>query len=125
MQSLSNAHGDTFETKQANHAATDGCYNILEHCPESEVFGEYSSQFFICCWVCESLSGGAARGSAYNGEVDSPLCSGQQQLGLWFGQKKENHAMLTGFSDANFTGDVDARKCTIRVIFFLVNSPIT
>jgi hypothetical protein len=33
--------------------------------------------------------------------------------------------MLTGFSDANFTGDVDAGKCTIGVIFFLANSPVT
>jgi hypothetical protein len=45
--------------------------------------------------------------------------------GLWFGQKKENQALLTGFSDADFPGDVDARKSTTYVIFFLVNSPIT
>jgi hypothetical protein len=32
---------------------------------------------------------------------------------------------LTGFSDADFAGDVDARKSTTRVIFFLVNSSIT
>jgi hypothetical protein len=32
---------------------------------------------------------------------------------------------LTGFSDADFTGDVDAWKSTIGVIFFLANSPIT
>jgi hypothetical protein len=45
--------------------------------------------------------------------------------GLWFGQKKENQALLTGFSDVDFPGDVDARKSTTYVIFFLVNSPIT
>jgi hypothetical protein len=28
-------------------------------------------------------------------------------------------------SDADFIGDVDARKSTTEVIFFLVNSPIT
>jgi hypothetical protein len=32
---------------------------------------------------------------------------------------------LTRFSDADFAGDVDARKCTTWVIFFLMNSPIT
>jgi hypothetical protein len=32
---------------------------------------------------------------------------------------------LTGFSDADFAGDVDARKSTTWVIFFLANSPIT
>jgi hypothetical protein len=45
--------------------------------------------------------------------------------GLWFGQKKENHALLTGFSDANFAEDVDARKSITWVIFFLVNNLIT
>jgi hypothetical protein len=43
---------------------------------------------------------------------------------LWFGRKKRNQALLIGFSDANFAGDVDARKSTTGVIF-LVNSPIT
>jgi hypothetical protein len=32
---------------------------------------------------------------------------------------------LTGFSDADFAEDVDVRKSTTRVIFFLVNNPIT
>jgi hypothetical protein len=35
---------------------------------------------------------------------------GTYNWGLWFGQKKGNRALLIGFSDANFTGDVDARK---------------
>jgi hypothetical protein len=33
--------------------------------------------------------------------------------------------LLTGFSDADFAGDVGTSKSTIRVIFFLANSPIT
>jgi hypothetical protein len=45
--------------------------------------------------------------------------------GLWFGRKKGKHALLTGFSDADFAGDVDARKSTTWVIFFLANDPIT
>jgi hypothetical protein len=32
---------------------------------------------------------------------------------------------LTGFSDANFAGDVDARKSTTGVTFFLANNLIT
>jgi hypothetical protein len=44
--------------------------------------------------------------------------------GLWFGRKKGNHAVLIGFSNADFTGD-DIRKSTTGVIFFLTNSPIT
>jgi hypothetical protein len=32
--------------------------------------------------------------------------------GLWFGRKKGNKALLTGFSDADFVGDIDARKST-------------
>jgi hypothetical protein len=34
-------------------------------------------------------------------------------------------AMLIGFNDTNFAGDVDARKSTTGVIFFLVNNPVT
>jgi hypothetical protein len=30
-----------------------------------------------------------------------------------------------GFNIVDFDGDVDARKSTTRVIFFLVNSPVT
>jgi hypothetical protein len=44
--------------------------------------------------------------------------------GLWFERKKGNQALLTGFSDADFVGDVDARKSTTWVIFFLVNNSI-
>jgi hypothetical protein len=33
--------------------------------------------------------------------------------------------LLTGFSDADFAGDVNAKKSTTGVIFFLANSPIT
>jgi hypothetical protein len=43
---------------------------------------------------------------------------------LWFGWKKGNQAFLTGFSDTDFIGDVDARKSTTGVIFFFANSPI-
>jgi hypothetical protein len=55
------------------------------------------------------------------------LCyvAGTCNWGLWFGRKKENQALLTGFSDADFARDVDARKSTTGVIFFLVNNPIT
>jgi hypothetical protein len=45
--------------------------------------------------------------------------------GLWFDGKKGNQALLTWFSDADFIGDVDARKSTIGVIFFLVTNSIT
>jgi hypothetical protein len=51
--------------------------------------------------------------------------AGTCNWGLWFGRKKRNQALLIGFSDADFAGDVDVRKSTIGVIFFLANSPIT
>jgi hypothetical protein len=44
--------------------------------------------------------------------------------GLWFGRKKRNQPLLTGFSDADFAENVDVRKSTTTVIFFLTNSPI-
>jgi hypothetical protein len=49
---------------------------------------------------------------------------GTYNWGLWFGRKKGNQALLTRFSGADFTGDVDARKSTTQVIFFLPNNPI-
>jgi hypothetical protein len=52
------------------------------------------------------------RGSPSDGEEDSPLCAGTYNWGLWFGRKKGNQALLTGLSDADFAGDVDARKST-------------
>jgi hypothetical protein len=33
--------------------------------------------------------------------------------------------MLIGFNDADFVRDIDARKSTIRVIFFLMNSLVS
>jgi hypothetical protein len=46
-------------------------------------------------------------------------------LGLWFGWRKKEEAKLIGFSDNDFVGDVDARKSTTGVIFFLNSNPIT
>jgi hypothetical protein len=50
--------------------------------------------------------------------------TGTCNWGLWFGRKKGSQALLTGFSDADFTRDIDARKSTTGVTFFLANSPI-
>jgi hypothetical protein len=51
--------------------------------------------------------------------------AGNCNWGIWFGRKKGNHALLTGFNDVDFAGDVDVRKNTTWVIFFLANNPIT
>jgi hypothetical protein len=51
--------------------------------------------------------------------------AGTCNWGLWFSRKKENHVLLIEFSDADFAEDVDARKSTTWVIFFLTNNLIT
>jgi hypothetical protein len=51
--------------------------------------------------------------------------AGTSNWGLWFSRKKGNLTMLIGFSDTDFAGDVDAKKSTTGVIFFLANSPVT
>lgn len=51
--------------------------------------------------------------------------AGTKKWGLWFGRKKGQEGRLIGFSDSDFAGDVDARKSTTGVIFFLTGSPIT
>jgi hypothetical protein len=50
--------------------------------------------------------------------------AGTCNWGLWFGRKKGNQSLLIGFSDADFAGDVDARKSTTWIIFFLANNSI-
>jgi hypothetical protein len=46
-------------------------------------------------------------------------------LGALVRPEERNQALLTRFSDADFARDVDVRKSTTCVIFFLANSPIT
>jgi hypothetical protein len=50
---------------------------------------------------------------------------GTSNWGLWFSQKKGNQALLIGFNDADFTRDVDGRKSTTGIIFFLANNLVT
>ena len=49
---------------------------------------------------------------------------GTKSWGLRYERRKER-VQLTGFSDSDFADDVDARKSTTGVIFFLGGSPIT
>jgi hypothetical protein len=48
---------------------------------------------------------------------------GTRKWALWFGKKKREQEMLMGHNDTDFAGDVDARKSTTGVLFFLVGSP--
>ncbi|CAA6674500.1 unnamed protein product [Spirodela intermedia] len=50
--------------------------------------------------------------------------AGTKSWGLNY-ERKEEQVQLTGFSNSDFAGDVDAQKSTTGVIFFLANSPIT
>ncbi|CAA7408157.1 unnamed protein product [Spirodela intermedia] len=51
--------------------------------------------------------------------------AGTKSWGLMYERKKEKQVQLTGFSNSDFAGDVDARKSTTGIIFFLANSPLT
>ncbi|KAG8045869.1 hypothetical protein GUJ93_ZPchr0008g13357 [Zizania palustris] len=51
--------------------------------------------------------------------------AGTCKWGLWYGRKKKDEAELFGFSDSDLAGDVDNRKSTTGMIFFLADSPIT
>jgi hypothetical protein len=44
---------------------------------------------------------------------------------FWFSRRREEEVSLTGFSDSDYAGDVDKRKSTTGMIFFLADSPIT
>jgi hypothetical protein len=51
--------------------------------------------------------------------------AGNSNWGLWFNRKNGNHVLSTGFNNADFARDVDARRSTTGIIFFLVNSLVT
>jgi hypothetical protein len=51
--------------------------------------------------------------------------AGTCSWGLWFGRRGKKEAMLAGFSDNDYVGDIDKRQSTTGVIFFLGDSPIT
>ena len=49
--------------------------------------------------------------------------SGTLDYGIWY--SKDSNVSLTGFSDANRTGNVDDRKCTSGDYFYLGNNLIS
>jgi len=51
--------------------------------------------------------------------------AGTRGYGLHYGRKKGDALKLIGYSDADMAGDIDSRKSTSGVIFFLGDSPIT
>jgi hypothetical protein len=50
--------------------------------------------------------------------------SGTCEWGLFCPKGKEEQPVLVGFSDSDLAGDVDGRKSTTGLIFFLGNSPV-
>ena len=51
--------------------------------------------------------------------------AGTRTLGYFFPREPRGDERLVGFSDSNMAGDVDDRKSTSRVLFFLGRSPIS
>jgi hypothetical protein len=45
--------------------------------------------------------------------------------GLWFGRKKGKEVGLIGYNDSDYAEDIDGRRSTTGVVFFLNNSPVT
>lgn len=50
---------------------------------------------------------------------------GTLNLGCFYKKGTEERLQLVGYSDSDFAGDIDDRKSTTGVIFYLGNSPIT
>lgn len=51
--------------------------------------------------------------------------AGTRDYGLHYARREDERARLVGYSDADMAGDVDTRKSTSGVIFFLGGNPIT
>ncbi|WVZ83575.1 LOW QUALITY PROTEIN: hypothetical protein U9M48_030707 [Paspalum notatum var. saurae] len=51
--------------------------------------------------------------------------AGTEDKGLFYGKKKGTKPMLIGFSDSDYAGDVDSRKSTSGIIFFLGDGAVS
>jgi hypothetical protein len=51
--------------------------------------------------------------------------AGTRGYGLHYTRQEEEKPKLVGFSDADLAGDVDTRKSTSGIIYFLAGNPIT
>lgn len=51
--------------------------------------------------------------------------AGTKDKGLFYGRKKGTEPVLTGFSDSDHAGDVDSRKSTSGIIFFLGDGAVS
>jgi hypothetical protein len=125
MQSVSCTHRGPLEAEQAKHIIAGGRHNISEQHRELEVFGKYCPDLtFVVVYVSRFLE---EPREDHLTAVKKILryVTGTCNWGRWFGRKKGNQVLLTGFSDAYFARDVVARESTTEVIFFLANSPIT
>jgi hypothetical protein len=50
--------------------------------------------------------------------------AGTCDVGLFYPRKKGDNAEITGYTDSDLAGDLDSRKSTSGVLFFLGRSPI-
>jgi hypothetical protein len=140
MQSVSRTHGGPLEAEQVKHATTGGRHNISEKqstqplvdaTPYRSIVGSlrylvstHPNIAFAVGYVSHFLKEPREDHLATMKKI-LRYVTGTCNWVLWFGRKKGNQTLLTGFSDADYAGDVDARKSTIGVIFFLANSLIT
>ncbi|KAK2630796.1 hypothetical protein QOZ80_UnG0725510 [Eleusine coracana subsp. coracana] len=51
--------------------------------------------------------------------------AGTCNMGLWYARKKNQQHVLMGFSDSDLAGDIDSRRITSGVIFFLGDSAVS
>jgi hypothetical protein len=58
------------------------------------------------------------------GAVKLRYVDGTRNLGMWF-EKGKKEVVLVGFSDSDYARDIDKRKSTTGIIFFLTGRPIT
>lgn len=50
---------------------------------------------------------------------------GTMNLGCFYARNNDEHSGLMGYSDSDLAGDIDDRKSTTGVVFFLGSSPVT
>jgi hypothetical protein len=105
---VSCTHGGLLEAEQAKHAVNATAHQSIVRSLRY-LMNTYPNPAFVVGYVSHFLE---EPWEDHLAAVKKILryVTGTCNWRLWFGRKKGNKTLLTGFSDADFAGDVDTRK---------------
>lgn len=123
LQPLPDANGATPHAVQEQRH-TEGQHDTVPQLGGQPVLlGSHPVGLRVCHWVREQVHGAAAAGAS--GGVKHMLCyvSGTIDYGIIYSKHGDGELYLNGYSDGDLGEDVDDRKSTTGIIFFLGDMP--